>query len=1013
MASSNGSVFSETLQEITNTKLEELSKRRSDFETTKSNILSMLEAEKEPTQRLYILSQGVKACYALKLGKFKKVPNVIARWQQSSELEVELKNLDRFLAQAKYDPSLSLSMLKKWEESLLRHLDTQSLKYEYASLYAQLVTEWLSTTGAKEDEVDVAMTEGFEDVAKAMKLDSRQQWERTVFEPAQVDVARLQSYLDQLFGVGSMDSPAKLKALNHFRQKVATFENEMAAPNQFNPRTLRWVADGLLSSGLLSDEKREVLRDFKNNTIILSEISDVLNMRITSLSSWSWGSAVPLEQRRQISGTYNVLMHEDLLQALFLQYIGIKWSVFLKEAFLKFRGTTGAWESGWKKMPNIDAERRKYYLAGAERDRKNSVQFVRDRTYRKHYFMAHLMDHESQRNEIAEGEEEAQYHAIPPPPPPALAVPATAQQMQQQSLMQQQAVMQQRQAQASASRMRQAPAPSARRAPIAGGPTAGAALFGSVSNNPNLFPNRSVYDPLDDDDGDIENDEDSDNKRPIQSKQRLLRLLSTEIAVNTKLYGEMTAFHSMFERWNTLLPHETILTVLSFFGVSKAWLSFFKKFLTAPLKFLDDDPSVPARNRSRGTPASHVLSDVFGESILFCLDFSVNQSTAGAALFRMQDDFWFWSRDHSAAVTAWKSVTEFVNATGTYIDSTKTGTLRISRDPDVSLEIDRSLPQGEIRWGFLRLNPQTGKFEIDQTMVNKHIIDLRKQLQDKQNSVISFIQAWNTYAATFFTSNFGKAANCFGQDHVAQMLATHERIQREVFSSSSSLASSSGNQKGATNIVDFLKNVMEERFGVSNIPDAYLFFPMELGGLDLKSPFVSILQVHDTVLKDPSKELDKFFEAEKDTYNVRKHAFERNSLGRANQPGFQWKPENPADQENFMSFAEYVRYREDIGYNFDNDLFSVYKKLLELPVEDGIQTADARVTSGINALAQQDNLRSITANWNSMEPYWKWIAQLYGPEAMDRFDGLNIVEPGLLPMGMVSIFREKRVQWQA
>src|SRR5262245_39784882 len=101
MALSSGSVFSETLQEITNTKLEELSKRRSDFETAKSNILSMLETESDPAQRLYILSQGVKACYALKLGKYGRVHN--ASQSRNSELELELKNLDCFLAQVKYD----------------------------------------------------------------------------------------------------------------------------------------------------------------------------------------------------------------------------------------------------------------------------------------------------------------------------------------------------------------------------------------------------------------------------------------------------------------------------------------------------------------------------------------------------------------------------------------------------------------------------------------------------------------------------------------------------------------------------------------------------------------------------------------------------------------------------------------------------------------------------------------------------------------------------------------------
>ncbi|OTB09309.1 hypothetical protein M426DRAFT_315881 [Hypoxylon sp. CI-4A] len=1000
MASTNGGAFSETLQEVTNTKLEELSRRRSDFETTKSNILSMLANEADPSRRLYILSQGVKASYALKLGKYKRVHN--PSQSRNPALELELKNLDSFLTQAKYDPSVSSKMMRTWEESLFRHLDMQSLKYQYASLYAQLVTEWLSTEKSRgSEETDVAMTEGFEDVAGVMKQEARQQWEGTVFEAAKIDQEALVSYLNKLFSVHDRETPTKLKALNQLRSKVTEFEDRLFMPNQFNAAALRQAADGLLSSDLLSDEKREVLRDFKSNSVILGEIADVLNMRITALDSWTWGTSVPLEQRRQITGVYNVVMHENLIQALFLQHIGTKWSVFLKGVFHAFRKTNGAWQSGTKQIPDIDEKRRGFYL-GEEKARSHSVQAVRNRVYRKHYFMANLLDHESQRTEAIEGEEEAEFQAAPAQQPSASGPNGAALFGTTNTMGARPGLFGAVSQQVSGYRPSGAPPPP---------PPARKGLGAGV---PKRHRKIAVNQPEDDEDGgtDLEGDEDSTRKRPMQMKQRLLRLLSTEIAINTKLYGEFTAFHSMFERWNTLLPHETILTIMSFLGVSTTWLDFFRKFLRAPLKFLDDDASTSPRDRSRGTPASHVLSDVFGESILFCLDFAVNQSTGGSVLYRMKDDFWFWSRDHGAAVTAWKSVTEFVNATGTYIDNSKTGTVRISRDPSVSLDIDRSLPIGDIRWGFLKLSPKSGKFEIDQQMVDKHIIDMRKQLQDKKKSIISFIQAWNTYAATFFTSNFGKAANCFGKDHVAQMLATHKRIQRKVFSASSSLGSSSATHENATNIVDYLKNLMYERFGISDIPDAYLFFPVQLGGLDLKSPFVSILQVHDTVLEDPSKVLEKFFESEKEEYNSRKADFEKGAIDRWTLPAPHWRPDSKSDQDNFMSFNEYIRYREDLEYDFEYDLYDAYKELLKVPKEQSIQTEDGKLANGIKSLAQQGNLKGIHGNWSTMEPYWRWIAQLYGPEVIDRFGGLNLVEPGLLPMAMVSIFRDKRVTWQ-
>ncbi|KAH8157691.1 hypothetical protein CIB48_g10555 [Xylaria polymorpha] len=972
MSSKGGSVFSETLQEITNTKLEELSKRRSEFETTKANLLSRLENETDPLKRLSLLSQGVKDSYAMKTTK---AGEILPGQSKNPDLELELKNLEHFMAQSKWDPSITPQLMRGWEESLLRHLNMQSSKLEYASLYAQLVTEWLSTEKATVSAgEDIDMTEGFEDLGDSMRREAREGWEKVVFEPAGVDEKALREYLLGLFGLQDGEKPAQAKALVQLREKLTSFENFLAAPRQLDNTTLTWVIDGLLASGLLTDEKRGVLRDFLGSPTILAEVADVLNMRLASLSTWSWGESVALEQHRKITGIYNVLMHEDVLQAIFLHYIGVKWSVFLKGAFREFRKFDGAWKSSRKSIPQLEQKRLEFYLGPQYLRRTNSVHSARDKIYRKYYFTASLMSHDKQKQSSLEGEEEANYSVESQVP--QQRVMARHQQQQHQRAMaqqQQQAMgiaMVQQQYRGHAQMQMAAPMPAPAVPPMA---------------MHHMVPGRP--DPeFDDSDYDLE------DRRPMEDKQRLIRLLSAEIAINTKLHGEVTAFHSVFESWNSLLPHETILTVMALLGVSEMWIAFFNKFLRAPLKFLDDGPDTKPRTRRRGTPASHVLSEIFGESILFCLDFAVNQATGGHNVHRLHDDFWFWSRDHEVAKTAWKAVSDFVNATRTYIDFGKSGSVRIARDPSITLEIDESLPVGDIRWGFLKLSTKTGKFEIDQAMVDKHIVDLRRQLADKRKSIISFIQTWNTFAATFFTSNFGKPANCFGRAHVDEILATHQRIQREVFASTPSspsrlLAGEAQPKEPITGVVEYLKHLLHSR------------------------PFVSILPIREAVVSDPSQMLDTFLEAERDDYASKKRAFERgiyrNSMS-------SWAPEDPRDRETFLAFNEYTRCREDLNYDFSDNLAKVFERLLEVPAGGGgISVASANVRGGIEVLANLSHgLKGITGNWYAMEPYWRWVAQLYGPEAITRFGGLNIVEPGLLPMGMVSIFRDKRMKWQ-
>ena len=121
-----------------------------------------------------------------------------------------------------------------------------------------------------------------------------------------------------------------------------------------------------------------------------------------------------------------------------------------------------------------------------------------------------------------------------------------------------------------------------------------------------------------------------------------------------------------------------------------------------------------------------------------------------------------------------------------------------------------------------------------------------------------------------------------------------------------------------------------------------------------------------------------------------------------------WKP---ADADVFFSFAEFVKYREEYSNNGPANLKRTYGKLLKRPKEQPID-GSVQVRQALTQLKGQSNLRGITSDWTSMDAYWKWIAQMYGPEMMDKFGGLNVVDAGLLPIGMVSMFRQRRTKWQ-
>ena len=983
---SSGSVFSQTLQDITTTKLDELSKKRKRFEDKKSKVVADAQREEDPVDALRVLINGVKGCFSVPLTSGR----VIRHSTGNPRLEIDLSNLDRFIDQARYDPSISIDVLRRWQQLLVSHLETQSLKYQYAGLYGQLTMEWLSTSKKaepapeSEDAEDMAMSDDYEKISGGAKLESRRKWEESVFEPAEVDQSTILELLNNIFELRRTDFKNVQNAFKALRDSVRKFEIGLASPGQFNIYSLSTTIKSLLASDLLTDEKRAVLRDFNKNNVILSEVADVLNMRMAALQSWSWGDEVVVEQRRQLNGTFNIYMHEDLLQAIFLQFIGVKWSVLFKRAFSEFRKTRDVWDSPRKSLPVLDVKRRNYYL-GIDPDRQN-VQSERQSIYHKHYFVSRLLDSEEQGIVTEEGEEEA--------------ADFTSNMVQQAPV--------QTAPQGAPAAKRQRSMQTARKSTGGKAPRMQLASKAARKSAPSTSPRNDNHDPEFED----ESDDDLD-RNPMEAQQTLLHLLSTEIQIKSRLQGEITCFRSQFESLYPSLPHATIQAVLKFFGVSESWLLFFQKFLKAPLKFIDDDSS-QRRLRRRGTPGSHVLSEVFSEVILFCLDYSINHSTNGETLWRMNDAFWFWSSDHAKCVKAWEKITVFTDTMGLELNENKTGTVRIlgkhnqgSTTSGLRDGIGESLPVGQIRWGMLYLNPDTGRFEIDQDIVDRHISELRRQLSNKSTSIFAWIQTWNTYAATFFTSNFGKPANCFGREHVDNMLATLERIQREVFASSKT-------EDGETSVVEFLKTTIEERFGVPNIPDGYLFFPVELGGLELRSPFIGLLQIRDAVVKQPSSLLDSFEEQEREEYKQAKVNFERNGPFDASEwRGAYDESFKPKDGDTFFSFEEYTKYREELPYAFDEELVDVFTKLLERPSEEGIETDDnGKVKTALGALGNRINMKGILGNWYQMEPYWKWVAQLYGPEMIDRFGGFNIVDPGLLPIGMVSLFRSGRVKWQ-
>ncbi|KAL8815232.1 MAG: hypothetical protein Q9223_005615 [Gallowayella weberi] len=503
----------------------------------------------------------------------------------------------------------------------------------------------------------------------------------------------------------------------------------------------------------------------------------------------------------------------------------------------------------------------------------------------------------------------------------------------------------------------------------------------------------------DDDDSDV-----GDKKTPVEIKQSLLHLATTESLINTSLYGSFSILESDFEWFGPSLPHSTVFAVLEFFGVQERWLKFFRTFLEASLRFTQDGIDAPSRIRRCGIPIEHALSTALGEAVLFVLDFAVNQATH-ANLYRFHDDLWFWGQE-DVCVKAWDTILEFAKKMGLQMKKEKTGAVQISAGPRTP-NVSKSLPKGKVHWGFLTLDPVSGRWVINDEEVDKHIEELKRQLVACK-SVLAIVQAWNVYVSRFLANNFGRPHVCLGQQHIDMIIDTLDKIQKRVFSGSF----------GSNSIIEYLKRTIEERFNVKDLPDGFFYFPSELGGLDLRNPLIPLLLIREVEgteakkeryvgehkqPKTPKEYIEEALEFDEEQYRQCKSRYDEGTV-----EGVSDKAYKPKDDEPFMSLEEFMRYPEETSFSLKN----AYKKLQQEP-----RVKDIELTSEIRTALEQlpsstETGSGIHSGPDGMTSYYKWVVQLYAGDVLRSFGGLSMGEKKLLPIGLVTMLKSEKVRWQ-
>ncbi|KAF9890341.1 hypothetical protein FE257_006007 [Aspergillus nanangensis] len=363
------SALSQTLQSLTSSKIRELEKQKTAYENRKANIYA--DADQQPTlfNRVETLLTGTNKIYP----------------DASNDNKIE--NIERALRQHRYDSAVTEAMLAEFEQELRDRLDKYSRKLRTADLYSRLLTQW---TTAPEDGVQESSSEAdymmVDDGQKQRLKQLCDQFEEVVFTPQETNKDAIKQFLDGLFP--DEDGKGNLKWL---REQVKTTSTALLEETPFDIETTTVTIRGLLTEDILSEEKQGVLKSLLQNKVALREINDVLNLRWNDLDNWDWyaDDGIPVLPRQQLNGKYRIWMDEDVLQLIFVQYIGMRLCILLKRVLQQFIMRKSAWN--WAVGPQLtdqDQERRSYYTGtrvvpkGVEQKRKDD--------YHDTYFLSQL-----------------------------------------------------------------------------------------------------------------------------------------------------------------------------------------------------------------------------------------------------------------------------------------------------------------------------------------------------------------------------------------------------------------------------------------------------------------------------------------------------------------------------------------------------------------------------------------------------------------------------------------------
>ncbi|KAI8804952.1 hypothetical protein BJ742DRAFT_423929 [Cladochytrium replicatum] len=346
------------LRDLAVLKLKELERQREKLEKSYSATLESADAASNPREKLKALYRGIQATTFA-----------------DSPLHPDVDNLENLLAILEATSANGNSstlgrhqgvVVQGWIEKLILEINRGKTRTKYAWLFGKILEEWFEAYGSGQISAARSLDDDDEEDDDYVRVRSSQPNApaRPTSNPEREQFFKKLSGLSTAvpesdYDISVIDDVLKGKEewIAPVRKTVREYAKK-GISKKVTANEVRAAVDSICRDNLVDQTAKQQLRDLVSGSdMLVNEYVGVLTVMLNNVDEWDWpagsgesataNKSDALKQgekkepptmrvRRNRSYKYRAFIDEDILTAVFLQIVGVRWSVKLKAHLLSF-----------------------------------------------------------------------------------------------------------------------------------------------------------------------------------------------------------------------------------------------------------------------------------------------------------------------------------------------------------------------------------------------------------------------------------------------------------------------------------------------------------------------------------------------------------------------------------------------------------------------------------------------------------------------------------------------------